>query len=141
MCIRDREANADSSTFEVLTATDILKAKSTEQLRQVVREKREDRELSEDQPDPREFEEGSWRTVTTDVSFRASWNPEGTKLAKYAHSNTAQIWSVGSTLEHQNRAPMLAYPLVHGQATESQDSVIVSQLKCCLLYTSPSPRD
>jgi WD40 repeat protein len=122
------EANADSATFEVLTAADILKAKSTEQLKHVVREKREERDTPEDQPAPRQFEEGACRTVTTAQAFSATWNPVGTKLATYVHENTAQIWTAGSTLEYQNREPMIACPLVHGPKTASNDSVIVTQL-------------
>lgn len=123
------EANADSSTFEVLTAADILKAKSTEQLKQVVREKREDRDCSEDQPNPRQFESGACRIVTSEETFRASWNPEGTKLATYGHNNTARICKAGSTLEYKNNEVSLgACPLVHGQMTLSLDSVVVTKL-------------
>jgi len=42
------EANVDSQSFEVLTAADILKAKSTDELRQLVRERREDRAGSQE---------------------------------------------------------------------------------------------
>lgn len=122
------EANADSATFEVLTAADILKAKSTEELKHVVKEKREERDNSDEQPAPRRFEEGSCWTVTTAEAFSASWNPEGTKLATYVHENTAQIWTAGTTLDYQNREPMSACPLVHGRKTDSLDSVIVTQL-------------
>jgi WD40 repeat protein len=122
------EANADSSSFEVLTAADILRAKSTEQLKQVVREKREERENPEEVPAPPPFEPEECRTVTTAEAFSAPWNPEGTKLATYVHENTAQIWTAGTTLEYQNKAPMTSCSLVHGQKTSSQDSVIVTQL-------------
>lgn len=46
------KANAGSSTFEVLTAAGILKAKSTEQLKNVVREKPEERDNSDEHPAP-----------------------------------------------------------------------------------------
>lgn len=122
------EANADSSTFEVLTAADILKAKSTEQLKSVVREKREERDNSDEQPAPRQFEEDACRIVTTAEAFSASWNPEGTKLATYVHENTAQIWTAGTTMEYKILEPMSACPLVHGPKTDSLESVIVTRL-------------
>lgn len=122
------EANVDSQAFEVLTAADILKAKSTDELRQIVRERREDRAGSEEKCQPNPFAPEAIRKVTNAEAFGCPWSPDGTQLATYVHESTAHIWVAGCTFEYNNHSSMQVANLAHGQATQSSESVIVTQL-------------
>lgn len=122
------EANVDSQSFEVLTAADILKAKSTDELRQLVRERREDRAGSQERCQPQPFDSTAVRKVTNAEAFGCPWSPDGTKLATYVHESTAHVWSAGCMLEYSRNSSMQVANLAHGQITQSSESVIVTQL-------------
>jgi hypothetical protein len=96
------DASALDTKFEVLTAADILRAKTPETLKSVVRERRDDdgetstRGGAAKAPRPAR-ECGTVLDNGGAALFTARWNGAGDMLACYGQSPAARVWHVGST--------------------------------------------
>jgi WD40 repeat protein len=115
------EANSgESTTFEVLTAADILKAKSTEDLKALVRERRDDREeerCNGEEKEARAVPQSAIRLLPADTrgTFQAEWNQNGTILATYGPHRVAHLWHAGTSQESERGEGTRVTPLLHGR--------------------------
>jgi hypothetical protein len=96
---RDDGSSADPPKFEVLTAADILRAKSPAALKGLVQDRREASTTTSATrvfPEAREAAAcGAELDADVDAVFAACWNPEGTRLACYTQGVQCSIWEVG----------------------------------------------
>jgi hypothetical protein len=93
-------ASADTK-FEILTAGDILQAKTTESLKTLVRDRRDDDASSKSKPSfkSKHCQDSGFVLKGTSPLFTCRWNASGDMLACYSQSPDARIVYVGSSFE------------------------------------------